>query len=113
MKAAAWITLFYGILILIGGIIGHIQAASTASLITGIVFGVLLFFSALGMFKDHLFPCYLALLMIILLDAFFTFRWLLTFQFIPAGLLSLVSFVTLVIVALLVRNHLQAQRNKK
>ncbi len=113
MKTAAWITLFYGILILIGGIMGHTQAASAISLIMGILFGTLLIIAAAGMFKNRLLPCYSAILLILLLDAFFSYRWLYTFQFFPSGLFSIISIITLIVVIILVRLHLQKERNLK
>jgi len=111
MKAAGWITFLYGLLILAGGFIGHIKAASTVSLLVGIIFGIFLLLSAIGMFKDHLFPAYFGLLLILLLDAFFTYRWLYTLKFFPAGILCLISFAVFIIIAILIRNHLRKQRN--
>ena len=110
MKKAAWVTFFYALIILIGGIMGHAKAASAASLVTGLVFGILLFLSAIGMYKDHLFPAYCGIVFIFLLDAFFIYRWLYTLSFFPAGILSLLSFAVLVAVVILIRNHLKAQR---
>ncbi len=105
MKSAGWITFFFGILVLIGGIVGRIQADSAASLVMGISFGVLLLLSSISMFKEHLLGTYLGIILILLLDAFFTFRWLLTFKFLPPGLMSIISTVVLVIVTILVRRH--------
>lgn len=111
MRKAAWITFFYALIILIGGIIGHAKAASTASLTMGIIFGILLLFSAAGMYKNHLLPAYCGILLIFILDAFFTYRWIYTFSFLPPGLLALLSLVVLVAVAILIRNDLKSQRN--
>ena len=110
MKAAAWITLFYGILILIGGIIGHLKAGSAASLIMGLAFGILLILSSFGMFKNRLFPAYVALLLTLILDAFFTYRWLFTFQFMPSGLFAIISLVVLFLLVILLRAHLIQRR---
>ena len=113
MKTAAWITLFYGLMILVGGVIGHMKAASTPSLITGTIFGILLLMSAVGMFKDKLFSAYLAVILTLILDAFFTYRWLLTFKFMPSGLMTLISIGVLIAIAILIRNHLKTQRNHR
>ncbi|MDN3506446.1 MAG: TMEM14 family protein [Simkaniaceae bacterium] len=112
MKTPAWITFIYGIIILLGGFMGYTQAASTTSLIMGLVFGVLLLIAAGGMLKNHLLPAYFGIILILLLDAFFTYRWLFTFQFIPAGLLSIISTIVLIAVVLLIRKHLEDERNK-
>lgn len=113
MKGAAFVTLIYAILIFIGGILGHIKAGSTTSFITAIVASVLLILSAIGMFKDHLLPCYFGILVIFALDAFFTYRWLLTMKFMPGGLMTLISLAALIIVVLLVRKHLKMQRKRR
>ena len=112
MKTPAWIVLLYGLLVLIGGLIGHLKAASTASLIAGTTFGVLLMISSIGMFKDKLFPSYIAILLTFLLDTFFTYRFLVTYKFFPSGLMSLISLVVLIMVVILIRNHLKTQRKK-
>lgn len=113
MKAAAWVTFFYAILILIGGVFGHLKAASSASFITAVVAGALLVLASIGMYKDHLFPCYFGIILIFILDAFFTYRWLLTMQFFPNGMLSILSLIVLVVVVLLVHQHLKLQQKRK
>lgn len=93
------IVLLYGIIILVGGIIGHLKAGSRASLICGLLFGLLLLAAAWGMFKNKRWGEYLALIVSAILIAFFAFRYLNTSHFMPAGLLSLVSlgvFVALI-----------------
>jgi|SRR5579864_4489042 uncharacterized membrane protein (UPF0136 family) len=88
-----YLVALYGILILMGGIIGHIKAGSTASLVMGVVFGLLLLLSSGGMFSKKYFTksVYFALILTLLLDAFFSYRFLATMKFMPSGLLALVS----------------------
>ena len=88
-----YIVALYGILILIGGIIGHIKAGSNASLGMGLVFGFLLLLSSAGMFSKKHFKkaVYFAVILTLLLDAFFSYRFLATMKFMPSGLLALVS----------------------
>lgn len=107
MKAASWITLIYGIFIFLGGLMGHIKAGSTVSLVSGAVFGVLLVLASFGMFRDHLLPAYFSLILTLLLDAFFTYRWLLTFQFMPSGLMSVITLGVLIVLLVLLRSHLK------
>ena len=111
MKKAGWITFFYGLIMIIGGVIGYMQAASTTSLVMGIICGGLLILSAFGMMKDKLFSMYGGVILILILDGFFTFRWLHSFQFFPAGLFSLISLGVLISVLILIRNHLHSQRD--
>lgn len=88
-----YIVALYGILILVGGIIGHIKAGSCASLVMGVGFGVLLLLAAGGMFLKKFFKkaVYFAVILTLILDAFFTYRFLATMKFMPSGLLALVS----------------------
>jgi uncharacterized membrane protein (UPF0136 family) len=88
-----YIVALYGILILIGGIIGHIKAGSNASLVMGVVSGLLLLLSSGGMFSKKHFKksVYSAIILTLILDAFFSYRFLATMKFMPSGLLALVS----------------------
>lgn len=95
----AVIVLIYAILILVGGIIGHAKAASLASLISGIVFGLLLLGCAIALFAKKRWGVYASLVVTFVLDGFFTYRFLKTHVFMPAGLLSLISLVVLIYLA--------------
>ena len=88
-----YVVALYGILILMGGIIGHIKAGSQASLYMGVISGLLLVLASGGMFSKKFFrkAVYFALILTLLLDAFFSYRFLATMKFMPSGLLALVS----------------------
>jgi uncharacterized membrane protein (UPF0136 family) len=106
MKSVGIITLFYGLLILLGGVMGHIKAASTASLYTGIVFGLLAILLSFGIFKKSLLSAYFAILLTFILDAFFTYRLLLTMKFMPAGMMAVISTIVLILQASLIKKSL-------
>jgi uncharacterized membrane protein (UPF0136 family) len=91
-----YLTIFYGIFILIGGIIGYVKAGSLASLAMGVIFGALLIGSAFWRRWGRV----LALISTLFLDVFFTFRYLSTGKFNPPGVLALVSFAVLVLLVL-------------
>lgn len=107
MKKSSLIVAGYGIFVLIGGIMGHIKAGSQASLISGIVFGVLLLLSSLAMYKEKRFGYFLAVGLAFFLDAFFTYRFTLTHSFFPSGMMSLASLF--VAVLLLFRHKKKAK----
>lgn len=86
---------------------GHIKAGSTVSLISGSVFGLLLVLASFGMFRDHLLPAYFSLILTLILDAIFTYRWLLTFKFMPSGLMSLITLGVLIALLVLLRSYLK------
>ncbi len=105
MKAAAWVTLIYGLIVIAGGIMGYLKAHSTASVVVGSISGFLLLVSALGMMGRMVAPAYLALLITLALDAFFTYRWLFSFKFMPSGLMSVISTLVLLVLALLIKSR--------
>lgn len=110
MKSAGWTIFIYALLILIGGIMGHVMAASTTSLIMGIIFGAFLLLTAIGTWKDHLLPAYFGVLLILVLDGFFTYRFLYTLSFFPAGLMCLISLIALVLVVFFLRKQFQRKK---
>jgi uncharacterized membrane protein (UPF0136 family) len=59
----------------------------------GIIFGALLLIAAGGMFSKKYYKkgAYFALILTLLLDAFFSYRYMSTLKFMPSGLLALVS----------------------
>ena len=91
-----YLVLIYGVLILAGGVMGHSQAGSQASLVMGLIFGVLLLLGAFGIHQRKKWGLPLALLTTLVLDLFFTYRFLLTKKFTPPGLLGLISLIVLV-----------------
>lgn len=112
MKNAGWVVLIYSLIVFIGGIFGHLKSASTASLICGIVFGVILFMSAIGMFHNKLFSAYAALISTFLLDAFFSYRFLLTWKFMPAGMMLFISLAALGAMVFFLRKDFDEQKKR-
>lgn len=83
--------IFYGMIVLIGGIIGYLKAGSLPSLIMGISFGLLLIGSAIAMFKGKKFGKWFAVGLSTLLIVFFAYRLLITRHLMPAGIIILVG----------------------
>lgn len=94
MQTTAWISLVYGAFVLFGGIMGHVKAHSLMSLVAGIIFGVLLITSSFLSFKGKLLGQKLALVLVIILDVFFMWRFAKTRHFFPPGMMSLISLAT-------------------
>lgn len=105
MKNTAIIMFVYALLILIGGWMGYAKAGSSASLISGIGFSLALSFCSLWIAQGKALAFYIALVLIFLLDTFFTFRFAKTHQFLPAGLMSLLSLGMLIFIALKVKKN--------
>lgn len=96
MKSAGWATILFAIIVFIGGMIGYATAGSVASIISGITFSILLLIGGIGTLLGKKYLAILSVLVALLLDGFFTYRFFLSFSFMPAGMMALLSLVTLV-----------------
>lgn len=100
MKTASYIILAYGILVIIGGIIGYAKSQSLPSIISGVIFGLLILGSAFFMFNENPLGTYAALALSAILAVFFVYRFMGSHKFMPAGLmivLSVISIITLLL----------------
>jgi uncharacterized membrane protein (UPF0136 family) len=85
----------YGVLALIGGVIGYVQAKSKASLISGIISGLLLIIAGVMQIKGQEAGLTLATVITSVLVIVFAIRLIKTRKFMPAGLMSLLGIVSL------------------
>lgn len=109
MKITASILSVYGLIILVGGLIGHWKAASTASLISGLLSGSAFLILSFAIARGKLFAQYIALTCTFVLDAFFTHRFAKSLHFFPAGMMSLLSLIVLIVIALKIRKTVKAR----
>ncbi len=95
---AAAVTLVYGALVFLGGIVGYLKAKSKASLVSGGIFGLALAADGIAGLMVHwtYFPRLGAILAAMLL-AFFGFRYARKKKFMPAGLLTILSLAALLV----------------
>ncbi len=89
--------LAYGILAVIGGIIGYIQAHSQVSLLSGTISGLLLIIAAYFQFQGQTWASILAVGVTAVLVAFFAFRLAKTRKFMPAGLMIILGTLALTV----------------
>jgi uncharacterized membrane protein (UPF0136 family) len=101
MKLNGIIVIAYGILVLIGGVIGFIKAQSTPSLFVGSIFACLLIGAGIGIFNRVRACIYLALISTLFLGCFFAYRFFLTYKMMPSGIMTLIS--GLIFIALLLK----------
>ncbi|MBD1926907.1 hypothetical protein H6F74_11695 [Trichocoleus sp. FACHB-90] len=87
----------YGILAIIGGIIGYSQAQSKVSLISGIVTGLLLILGGVMQLQGQAWGLILATVVTAVLVIVFAIRLAKTRKFMPAGLMSVLGLVTLAV----------------
>lgn len=82
---------------------GYTQAKSLLSLIIGCGFGLLLLGAALALYKKKRASVWISISLVLLLDAFFTYRFVQTMRFFPSGLFMLLSLATLIILVMQLR----------
>ena len=99
-KLSKFISFVYGILLMVGGVMGYVKAHSKMSLMAGVASGLLVFLS-LTLSSKNLKAAYLFIASIsLVLAEFFLMRFTSSFQFMPAGLMLLLSTITYVVVAM-------------
>ncbi len=97
---AGYAILIYGVLVLLGGVLGYAKAQSKPSLISGVVFGVLLLVSGWLMLEARAWGWYLAIVLAGFLTAFFVVRFKNTRKFMPAGLMVVLSVAAIAVLLL-------------
>lgn len=96
MNSLAYVTILYGVLVLIGGLIGYFKASSTPSLVMGSIFGVLLILCGLGMPWQYNWALSGTISLAVILALFFGYRYLSTGAIFPAGFMMFVSLAMLI-----------------
>jgi uncharacterized membrane protein (UPF0136 family) len=91
----------YGILALVGGIIGYRQAQSKASLVSGAISGDLLILGGVLRSLGQSWGLVLAIIVTVALVGVFAIRLAKTRKFMPAGLMTVVGVAALV---MMIRN---------
>ncbi len=92
MKVSAYCVLVYAALVAMGGMLGCFIAGSLPSLISGVVFGVLILLNGIKMLKGNPKGQQLALIQAIILGSFFVYRYQTTHKSMPAIPMIALSF---------------------
>ena len=74
-KSTGWVTLIYGLILIILGYIGYVQAHSVTSFRMGAIFGGLIIITSIAIFKKKIWGLYGAILFTLLLTATFALRY--------------------------------------
>ena len=90
----------YGIVALVGGIIGYLQARSQQSLISGTVSGILLLVAGIANALGHGWGTPLATAVTAVLIVVFVLRFQKTRKFMPAGLMVILGVLALLALVL-------------
>ena len=90
-------TLSYGIIVLVGGLGGYIKAKSKASLISGLIFGLLLLMCAYLQSLEFSWALWLAVAITIALIIVFSLRLQKSGKFMPAGIMIILGVIALIL----------------
>ena len=100
MEAAKIYFIVFGALTIVGGIVGYAKAGSVASIIAGSITGVLLLVAAFVMPEHRVAGLATALIVSLLLAAYFVRKYLSTGAVMPAGMMSVLSVIGIIVVIL-------------
>jgi uncharacterized membrane protein (UPF0136 family) len=92
----AYYELLYGLLTIVGGVIGFLTAHSKMSLISGGISGLLIIVSAVIYMRGNNIGFYALVALSLLLAIFFGVRFSKSLAFMPAGLMVLLSVISLI-----------------
>ena len=96
MEAAKIYFIVFGVLTILGGIVGYVKAGSVASMIAGSISGVLLLVGAFVMPEHRVAGLATALIVSLLLAAYFIRKYLSTGAVMPAGMMSVLSIIGII-----------------
>src|SRR5438874_13584575 len=96
MEAAKIYFVIFGILTVVGGVVGYIKANGLASIIAGSITGVLLLVAAFLLPEHRAIGLATALIVSVLLAEQFVRKFLKTGRMMPAGLMSVLSVIGII-----------------
>lgn len=96
MEAARIYLFVFGALTIVGGIVGYLKAGSVASIIAGSITGVLLLVAAFLLPEHRTIGLATALIVSLLLAAYFIRKYLSTGAVMPAGMMSVLSIIGII-----------------
>ena len=97
MDATKLYFLIFGALTIVGGIIGYVRANSLPSIIAGSITGVLLLVAGSLLSSNRLIGLATAFVVSLLLAAQFVPKFIRTGKVIPAGMMSILSVIGLIV----------------
>lgn len=96
MEAAKIYFIIFGVLTVVGGVIGYVKAGSVASIVAGSITGVLLLVAAFLLPDHRAAGLATAFIISLLLAAQFVPKFIQTGRVMPAGMMSILSVIGLI-----------------
>jgi uncharacterized membrane protein (UPF0136 family) len=96
MEAAKIYFIAFGVLTIVGGIVGYLKAGSVASIIAGSITGVLLLVAAFLLPEHRAIGLATGFIISLLLAAQFVPKFIRTGRVMPAGMMSILSVIGLI-----------------
>ncbi|HEU0272976.1 MAG TPA: TMEM14 family protein [Candidatus Udaeobacter sp.] len=96
MEAAKIYFIIFGVLTVVGGVIGYVKAGSVASIVAGSITGVLLLVAAFLLPDHRVAGLATAFIISFLLAAQFVPKFIRTGRVMPAGMMSILSVIGLI-----------------
>jgi uncharacterized membrane protein (UPF0136 family) len=96
MEASKIYFIAFGVLTIVGGIVGYLKAGSVASIIAGSITGVLLLVAAFLLPEHRAIGLATAFIISLLLAAQFVPKFIRTGRVMPAGMMSILSVIGLI-----------------
>jgi len=100
MGTTAIEVLVYGLVMIVGGIVGYVKVGSKASLLSGVGMGLALLASGYGVSRGSRDSLIVAVVIAALLVALFAIRLAKTKRFMPAGALAILSLAAVIVFGL-------------
>jgi uncharacterized membrane protein (UPF0136 family) len=100
MQTTAMEIWVYGVIMMLGGIMGYLKVGSKASLLSGVGMGLGLLASGYGVWQGSRDSLIVAVVIAALLVALFAIRLAKTKRFMPAGVLAILSLAAVIIFGL-------------
>jgi uncharacterized membrane protein (UPF0136 family) len=97
MEAAKLYFIIFGVLTVVGGVIGYVKAGSVASIIAGSITGVLLLVAAFLLPEHRVIGLATAFIISLLLAGQFVPKFIRTGRVMPAGTMSILSVIGIIV----------------
>jgi len=97
MEATKIYFILFGVLTIVGGVVGYIKAGSMASIIAGSITGVLLLVAGFVLPEHRAIGLATAFIISLLLAAQFVPKFIRTGRLMPAGMMSILSVIGIVV----------------